>query len=187
MGMLRLFLAYVVVLFHSPEGVLPRPIHPALAVQCFYVISGFYMQLIIKSYHDANDNKWALTFYKSRFVRIFSIYYVFLLLTFALNFKFDFPTLSLFVKNHDFVEALIVIANNVLIFGQSVLRLFFYDLDAGKFVFVDTYKNLIPITNKASFTMMMMSWTLDVELMFYLVAPFILMRSSSGTSFYNFF
>jgi len=103
-----------------------------------------------------------------------------LFLTFALNFKFDFPTLSLFLKNHDFFEALIVIANNVLIFGQSVLRFFFYDLDTGKFVFVDTYKNLIPIANKASFTMMIMSWTLDVELMFYLVAPFILMRSSSA-------
>ena len=81
MGILRLFLAYIVILFHSPEGILPRISHPALAVQCFYVISGFYMQLVINKYYNANNEHWKMDFYKSRFIRIFALYYVFLSIT----------------------------------------------------------------------------------------------------------
>ena len=44
MGFLRFFLAYVVLLAHCPEGLLPKIFHSSLAVQCFFTISGFYMQ-----------------------------------------------------------------------------------------------------------------------------------------------
>ena len=177
MGILRLFFAYVVVIFHSPEGILLKPIHPALAVQCFYTISGFYMQLIIGKYHDAGGKNWKIDFYQSRFIRIFSLYYVFLIITLFAVYNGSFPSFSYFIEKHQILEAVISVSNNILIFGQSLLRFFSYDIDAGKFIFVSTYDASHIIQNKALFTAMPMSWTLEIELMFYLLAPFILLRS----------
>ena len=41
MGVFRFFLACVVLISHCPVGELNRLFHPGLAVQCFFIISGF--------------------------------------------------------------------------------------------------------------------------------------------------
>src|SRR5690349_528806 len=80
MGVLRLFLATVVLLFHAPDGIIQRLLHPALAVQCFYCISGFYIQLLVYEF-SKRSGSWKWDFYKSRILRIFPVYYIFLFAT----------------------------------------------------------------------------------------------------------
>jgi peptidoglycan/LPS O-acetylase OafA/YrhL len=176
MGFLRLFFAYVVLVFHFPQGILERPLHPALAVQCFYVISGFYMQLVIGKYFNLQTSNWKMDFYKSRFVRIFSLYYIFLLLTVITNFGWTFSSFNYFVSNKEFFHAFLAIVNNITIFGQSILRFFFYDSGSHNFIFVGNHSS--PTGSGVNMTALIMSWTLEIELLFYLLAPFILLRSS---------
>ena len=70
MGVLRLWLAIAVVLEHtSPwKGILAQPLNGNLAVSAFYVISGFYIQLLISDKYAGQPN-WIRNFYASRALR----------------------------------------------------------------------------------------------------------------------
>lgn len=59
MGVLRLILAVSVILNHSPIALAPwRPLVPGdLAVQAFFVISGFYMSLVLSTKYLGVDGK----------------------------------------------------------------------------------------------------------------------------------
>ena len=75
MGILRLILAYTVVFYHL--GVLSSWTGP-VAVCCFFVISGFYMQMLL-----ANPAIEKKDFYGSRAFRIFPAYWLFATLDFV--------------------------------------------------------------------------------------------------------
>src|ERR1035438_7962682 len=83
MGMMRLFLAITVLLWHCPQGFVSRPISSVLAVQCFYAISGFLIQLAITANYAGADG-WVRRFYLSRLLRIYPLYLTFFALTVAL-------------------------------------------------------------------------------------------------------
>ena len=76
MGILRFFLASAVLLTHAQASF--QPLGGALAVSAFYVISGFYMQLLFAEKFTSGQ---VLPFYKSRALRIFPLYYVFLIVS----------------------------------------------------------------------------------------------------------
>lgn len=150
MGFLRLFLAYVVLLSHAPEGlILKKILHPALAVQCFYAISGFYIQLLISQY-QIRKNNWVFDFYKSRLLRIFPTYLICLGLTIMLNPKALSQLGSLSLSHQ-----ILFVVNNLLIFPQVFLRFF-----------------------HVPYTLMGQSWTLSLEMMFYLLSPFLLTKNN---------
>ena len=85
MGLLRLLLA-AIVLFEHTGGIGGYAMTGgALAVQCFFIISGFYMGLVLNERYDRPALNRA--FYTNRLIRIFAMYYLFLalhLLVFAL-------------------------------------------------------------------------------------------------------
>jgi peptidoglycan/LPS O-acetylase OafA/YrhL len=76
MGLLRLSLALIVVLAHL--GILPGWFGPA-SVCCFFVISGFYMQLLLRQPVNVKN------FYASRALRIFPAYWLFVAFDAAIN------------------------------------------------------------------------------------------------------
>lgn len=180
MGILRIFLAYIVILFHSPDGIIPKYFHPGLAVQCFFMISGFYMQLIIEKYHGLRTKHWQINFYQSRALRIFPLYFLVLLINIFVIYKLRLPEhLSTFVALADIKGATAFIFTNIFIFGQGLLRFFAYDLNLHEFIFVGkTGMITLATSGPASFHMMIPSWSIDLELMFYLLVPFLLLRSS---------
>src|SRR5262245_47535053 len=73
MGILRVYLALCVIATHT-HSVFPWGMHDGRqAVQIFYIISGFYMEMVLSGrYASARD------FYLSRFLRIFPTYWVIL-------------------------------------------------------------------------------------------------------------
>jgi peptidoglycan/LPS O-acetylase OafA/YrhL len=80
-GVLRTVLALCVVGEHS-GGIFGLPLVPGfIAVQIFYVASGFYMALILTEKY-VGRGAWR-AFYVNRFLRLFPIYYVVLALTLA--------------------------------------------------------------------------------------------------------
>src|SRR6201995_5837701 len=87
MGLLRFWLAMAVVfehtaLFMGDPGRFPyhlRLLNGQTAVQSFYIISGFYISLILNEKYVGRGSGWL--FLSNRFLRIYPVYWLMLLLT----------------------------------------------------------------------------------------------------------
>lgn len=166
MGLLRFILALSVVFVHLGPTFGFIPMIGTIAVYSFYIISGFYMSLILNEKYVGKGS--IKIFYTNRFLRIYPVYWVVLILTIfiflILNTTPNNP-LAYFFGTYPFyhgVELAVV-----------SLRDFFTN------VFLVTYSAyFLPIQNN-SFSQILvipLSWTLGLELLFYLVAPFIVRR-----------
>jgi len=150
MGLLRLLLALSVVINHSGPLFGYSLIGGRAAVQSFFIISGFYMSLIINEKYALQAHAYRL-FITNRFLRIFPIYWLVLILTILFSVIIFHP---LNLPSHEsFLELLI---KNVFLFPTT------------DYIFNNsqTYEGLVVYP----------AWTLGLELLFYLVAPFIVKR-----------
>jgi peptidoglycan/LPS O-acetylase OafA/YrhL len=81
MGTIRYLLAFSVLITHSKFlGKLMPP--GDIAVQLFFIISGFYMALILNTKYKSHT----LAFYKNRFLRLYPIYFFVLIVIFIVGF-----------------------------------------------------------------------------------------------------
>ncbi|MDB3896055.1 acyltransferase [Alphaproteobacteria bacterium] len=149
MGTLRLLLAVLVLASHS--GI--ARFTGVLGVECFYVISGFYIQMILtEKYAVGADWKWR--FYKSRFLRIFVPYWVILIIVAGLSIEK--------VKAFSGASALdlaISSFSNFFIIGSEQIK-FFRIHEGCSYPLWDML--LIPQV-----------WSVGLELVFYALIPFI--------------
>lgn len=138
------------------------------AVQLFFVISGFYMQLILAGKYASIRQ-----FYESRALRIYVPYYTVLLFVVAgsavsglLAGKWlclqPFLTPDAWGQSHPAAIAAAAMTNLTL-FGQDIL------------FFVSGTKSIPPLW---PFLVIQPSWTIALELSFYLLAPFLVRWSS---------
>ena len=172
MGVLRFYLACVVLLSHCPQGLLSNVFHPGLAVQCFFIISGFYMQLLVsKKYTDQNPLSFCKNFYLSRVFRIFPIYLIILLITIVF---INNESIIYFLNNYDIKGFFIYIFSNIFILGQSLFRFFYYDNLTSELIL---QSKIITQISPANMHALPQSWSLDLELMFYILTPFLLTLS----------
>ncbi len=187
MGLLRYFLALVVIFCHAGQNNMLKPLegNGGLAVQAFFVISGFYMALIFEKYQLESSSFLRIkNFYLSRLLRIYPIYYLSLALMLVL---YHFKIFPLFAHPpatvlHDllasFTQKALYLFENFFIFGQSLLRFFIYDPNVRGFVF-HPLNNMYPDDFLgSSFTILGQSWSLSLELTFYLLVPFLLNKSN---------
>lgn len=159
MGAIRLFLALVVVLDHArqlvmqPAGIevsryLELGMNAGFAVIFFYMISGFLISTALAEKYPPN-RAGTLAFYRSRFIRIFSLYWPVLIFIFWLYGYWGwFTALSIGDK-----------VTNVFILGMD-WRIQFAS-------YPDWHWNASP-------ELLHPTWTLGLELAFYVLAPFIL-------------
>jgi len=184
MGILRLLLAASVVAFHSGPIFGFRGMG-ADAVQAFFILSGLYMALIVSvNYANATD------FYLSRALRLFPVYWVFLLMVVAIA---ALPNLG----GGDFLQGVVDAARgrlkaatdgsaaawltaipNLLMIGSDWARQFFSD-DAGALhVWRPEFREGPGVNAVERHLIAPQIWSLGVELAFYAGAPF-LMRLST--------
>lgn len=159
MGFLRLALAVIVLWGHT----LPTNCNKLslCAVEVFFVISGFYMELIKDKYPTTGE------FYKSRFIRIFALYYVVLISTISFR--------LIAYKAHPFSDSylrnFLVVFENLFIFGQDFTRgLFYYDGNISSKEVPGSIALYNPYLGQA--------WSIALELTFYLCVPFLLRLSA---------
>jgi peptidoglycan/LPS O-acetylase OafA/YrhL len=83
MGCFRLFLALSVLASHYWFWRINFWMGAYIAVTAFYVISGFYMSLVLDTKYTGR--RGLLTFYSNRALRLFPVYWIVLLLTAIAN------------------------------------------------------------------------------------------------------
>jgi peptidoglycan/LPS O-acetylase OafA/YrhL len=184
MGFLRITLALLVVYYHAggfaAPGVLPDGL---TAVQLFYVISGFYMALVLNEKYRTPALNW--TFYSNRFFRLWPSMMVVAAATVA-----SFVVLDKVLLYHlemglgPFVETLralpahalaLIAFANVAVFGQDWI--WFLGFDPAGISWSAT--QLDPARNGASFLINHPTFTVAIEASFYLVSPFVVRRAAA--------
>jgi peptidoglycan/LPS O-acetylase OafA/YrhL len=167
-GIIRVLLAAAVVLWHAPAWTgydpylsIVRPLPGYYAVQAFFVISGFYMELLRKKYAPAPI--WI--FYSNPYSRLIVSYWIVLaatVLLIALMPIGSFPPARFLAsfKSDSACEWTLIVFSNLMMFGQDLLSVLFS---------VNPNALLIP-----------QGWSLALELWLYLLVP-LLWRTSDRT------
>lgn len=167
MGVLRLLLALAVVGAHTKTYLF---LDGRSAVCLFYIISGFYMALILNTGYSQNN----VGFYISRSLRIYVPYLIVLFGGIALYkfFGLKIPILNPSTPEGDALSLL----SNFFILGQDLL----YVLGETSGVF--GYNPFPNSGNLSGAAFIGPGFTIAIELYFYIIAPFIL-RSKSRLLF----
>ncbi|HEX9956088.1 MAG TPA: acyltransferase family protein, partial [Fibrella sp.] len=185
MGLLRLLLATMVIFIHA--GHLPGfpTMGGSLAVQTFYMISGFYMALILNEKYVAKPQAYRL-FLTNRVLRLLPIYYIAVSLTLltatAMALTIGRPELEFFRAlgdNYDrlSISAIAFIAfTNLTLIGQDWLSFLSIDPATGMLMFTSDFNQ--STANLNSLLLVQPGWTISLELTFYLIAPFVVRRSA---------
>jgi peptidoglycan/LPS O-acetylase OafA/YrhL len=179
MGSLRFLLALAVAGGHAAgffrfaaTAVLPG----AYAVQIFYVISGFLMAMILNGkYADTPRGNWI--FYTNRIVKIFVPYFAVLAVTVAVCLVSKAATGNALLLENWSLQAGVMtfstwafaLLTNIFIVGQEWGFLLTYR-DGSLFYSLQAF---FEPSVGSQFTVITPAWTLSIELLFYIVAPFI--------------
>jgi len=180
MGVIRILLALSVLVGHIGGVFGFHLAPPQTAVELFFIISGFYMALILSEKY----NSYRL-FISNRFLKIYPAYLFVLLVTVACSFVY-------FLKTHSYDNGMVgkvlsareklspgalslLILPNITIFGQDVL--FFLKTDAHYHVIFTTNFSDSPLV-LIRLLAIPQAWSISLELMFYLIAPFLVRLST---------
>ncbi|MBE9033636.1 acyltransferase family protein [aff. Roholtiella sp. LEGE 12411] len=183
MGLIRVLLALTVVVAHSNAIFGIEFGGGVVAVQTFFIISGFYMSMILENKY-IGEGSYKL-FISNRLLRLFPIYWVVLALTIIINlfaiFLINKPvTLSYYIDYFHEMSLgtfLFTVIMNIMLFGQDIIMFLGLNTETGNLFFTNNYFETDPQLWRFSF--IPQAWTLGVELTFYLIAPFIVRRKTS--------
>ena len=187
MGLIRLLLALSVVISHSHAIFGIQLVGGSIAVQSFFIISGFYMALVLnEKYFDKNlsNKKSFFLFITNRLLKLFPSYWVVLLLTAIVSFAFmvssdgkEMGRLDHLITYKDQLSIgtwIFLIFANIFMFFQDMILFLGIDLNSGNLYFIKNFENSKPIVH--GFLLVPQAWSIGIELLFYLMAPFILRK-----------
>lgn len=185
MGYIRTLLALIVIISHTQPFFNFNFLGGKIAVQCFYIISGFYMSLILNEKYIGINQSYKL-YMTNRLIRLYPIYWTMLLLIIISSILYGIVTngnsygaLNIFKDNYDTlsISSLFILTfSNVFIFLQDILLFFEINLKNGLFFFQPKFD--IKSLNGFDFSLIPQAWTVALELSFYIIAPFIVKRKS---------
>ena len=176
MGLIRLLLAISVITIHASPIFGLTFIQGQMAVEVFFMISGFYMALILsEKYTKKSDYK---IFISNRFLKIFPTYWLVLLLAVIFQLIYFYlnqnspNVFALFNKNYNInlFSLISILTSNLIIFGQDILLFFGLNTTAGSLFFTTNFRLFKP--EIYNFFFITQAWTLSLELFFYFLAPF---------------
>ena len=179
MGILRTILALAVVVYHSYKIFGLHMCGGQVAVETFYIISGFYMALILnEKYVGVGSYK---KFIFSRFFRIFPVYWFVLggvlMVCLVGCFAFDKPFyLSRYISNYQCLSGFTIfyfVFENIIVVGQDVLYFLRIDELCQPIL---TYNVLSYKHTGYQYLLVPQAWSISIEFMFYLIAPFIVTK-----------
>jgi peptidoglycan/LPS O-acetylase OafA/YrhL len=174
-GKLRLILAISVVIVHTSPLFGLKLVGGRGAVECFFVISGFYMSLVIRTKYGLSGSlgeQWR-TFVAARFLRIYPAYGLVLVVSAVFAVIFGLSSLS----EHPIkvslapLSLLAVVAANLTALGLDLVT-FCGVTDSGHLVLARSFTTYPH--DGYHYLLVPQGWTLSLELYFYLLAPLLL-------------
>jgi peptidoglycan/LPS O-acetylase OafA/YrhL len=171
MGVLRIALAMAVLLGHLPIAQY-QFVNAAFAVQGFYVVSGFYMALVLDGkYKDVG------LFYSNRLVRLAPVYLVMMAVSaftlWGLNASAtSAPSIFAQVFANP-LSAVIMGFENLFVIGQELL--FWFTIGGDGALHFDASGALPSETTSVAWQGLLLpqAWSISMELMFYALAPWL--------------
>jgi len=183
MGVIRLLLAISVVMAHAGPVFGISLVGGQVAVQAFYIISGFYMTLVLNEKYIGKNNSYKL-FISNRFLRLYPIYWVVLLMTVGLSLLTGIWThgeywlkFQPFVNHYQDLSIssfMYLLFANIFLVGQDWIMFMGLNTANGQFFFTTNFWETEP--QLWSFLFVSQAWTIGVEITFYLIAPFLVRR-----------
>jgi peptidoglycan/LPS O-acetylase OafA/YrhL len=183
MGLIRFALALSVVFWHMPGA----PFHlmnASVAVTLFFIISGFYMAMVInEKYAKGEPEHWIRTFYLARLWRLYPPYLAMFLTMMIWGATAGLSSPLLERLPMSVFDQVILAASNIFLFGQDIHQFLVRVRveSAGPPFFLDIVNGINPATLQNSNMAVGQAWSLALEATFYLVAPFVV-RSSRRTA-----
>jgi peptidoglycan/LPS O-acetylase OafA/YrhL len=165
MGAIRILLALSVVVWHMPGPHL-RLLNAAVAVLCFFIVSGFYMALVVNEKYGPSGQGWVRRFYSARFLRLYPAYAAMCMVIVAWCFWRGSPTALTARLPVTGGEQLLLAVLNISVLGQDLYEMMNH-VSAGwvRSWFSPTFFN-------TNFMMIGQAWSLSSEIFFYLLVPF---------------
>jgi peptidoglycan/LPS O-acetylase OafA/YrhL len=174
MGTFRFLLALSIVIFHTTSLFGLTLLWGPLAVHAFFILSGFYMGLILNEKYIKKSGSYFL-FITNRILRIYPLYLItiFAILAFSLvkftmgvpgpeNFFYHFPIF--FSHNEHSVVTFAALADFINFIMRNLTLIFTSDY--------------FHLTSKSPFTLLLpQAWSLQREMFFYLLVPFLARRN----------
>lgn len=181
MGIIRLLLAIAVIITHSETLFGLHMTGGRIAVQAFYIVSGFYMALVLEEKYLKIQNGYRL-FISNRFLRLYPAYWVVLLFTVGVSIAGglivgDYFKLSLYLQQNNlhWSSYAYLAVSNAGIFGQDLALFTGFD-SSGVLHLMKNFRDSDPRVHE--FLLIPQAWTISIELMFYLIAPFLVKLKS---------
>jgi peptidoglycan/LPS O-acetylase OafA/YrhL len=181
LGLLRILLAIAVLSGHSESSLAHLPwLDGHLAVDIFFVISGFYMQLILSTkYTKAKLGKtWVSQFYKARYFRLLPTYLAWSLIVAAAGLVLPTSTpysiwryvWALPNTIGNFAFKIFLCVTNGTMFLQDVTM--YFAVHNGQVHWSSNFRNSDALLYRG--LAVPPAWSLGIELSFYLIAPYLL-------------
>lgn len=170
MGTLRLILAIAVIDIHI-GGITTKSgwfLYGPTAVQSFFILSGFYMGLVLNGHYR---DRPATDFWKSRFLRIYPTYFIFAAAELLFQFGERFDHL---LAKAPWDTWLFVVVTNLTLIGKDLAMFLKAIWSQGGHLewTAQFFPTEFPPLYK--FVIVPPSWTISIELWFYMVAPLFL-------------
>jgi len=184
MGILRFLLALSVLTSHFGPVIGLDFIGGQLAVQSFFMISGFYMSMILNEKYTGKNSSFKL-FITNRLLRLYPLYGAVLIFSLATclfigftNTDHHYPVFeNYYDANTGFLSCLFLCFSQLFIIGQDLVMFLGIQPDSGSLFFTSNFWNTSP--QLYTFLLVPQAWSLALEFTFYLIAP-LLLRKKTG-------
>jgi peptidoglycan/LPS O-acetylase OafA/YrhL len=182
MGVIRVVLALSVVITHVGPIFGFSLLGGPTAVESFYIISGFYMSLILNEKYIGKNGSYKL-FLSNRLLRLFPIYWFVLLMVIIVSLVFALHShgsywsrlqpFADYGQSMRFSSISLLCFTNLFLIGQDLV-LFLGLNSTGHLFFTANFWNTSPLLY--TFLLVPQAWTIGLEITFYLIAPFLVRR-----------